>query len=218
MTGAADIRDFLLRGGWFALEQAARLVNDARMLFEGGSHSTAAGLALLSREELAKSRKLFALWMRANRGEQVTRDDVMRNIEVSHVEKQRHGASMFSIRVDKSTLEALTRGREGGPEKYQEARQRVDATLQRVMKRAPDSRHRLRLRAFYVDAAQDDDTWLRPGDISAAEAEDVLVDAGNDYWQHRNPGMPAPSSDIDALNAALAAWMDKPPLPPAEFR
>jgi len=32
------------------------------MLFEAGSHGTATGLALLSREELAKSRTLFALW------------------------------------------------------------------------------------------------------------------------------------------------------------
>jgi hypothetical protein len=29
--------------------------------------------------------------------------------------------------------------------------------------------------------------------------------------------MPAWVSDLDALNAALAAWQDKPELPPAEF-
>lgn len=66
MTDATDIRDFLLKGGWFALEQAGYLGKDARMLFETGSFSTSVGLALLSREELAKSRKLFALWMRTN--------------------------------------------------------------------------------------------------------------------------------------------------------
>ena len=59
------------------------------------------------------------------RGEQLTRDDVVEGIGMSHVEKQRHGASMFSIDVDRSTLEALTRGREGDPEAYEKAGQRV---------------------------------------------------------------------------------------------
>jgi len=207
-----------LKGGWFALEQAGRLLHDAAVLFETGSYSTAAGLALLSREELAKSRKLFALWMRANRGEQVTRDQVVESIDMDHVEKQRHGASTFSIRVDESTLEILRQGREADPERYEEARQRLDALFQRLMKRSADTRHKLRLRAFYVDAAQGEDSWLRPADISRSEAQDIVIDAGNDYWQHRTPGMPGLKSDIDALNVALAAWVDKPPLPPAEFR
>lgn len=218
MATEAVTQDFLLKGGWFALRQAGRLMNDAAVLFDAGSYSTAAGLALLSREELAKSRKLFALWMRAHRGEQVTRDQVVESIDMNHVEKQRHGASTFTIPVDESTLEILTRGREGDPEKYEEARRRMDAIFQRLIKRAADTRHRLRLRAFYVDAAQGEASWLRPDDIRRGEAEEIVVDAGNDYWQHRTPGMPGLASDINALNEALAAWVDKPPLPPAEFR
>jgi AbiV family abortive infection protein len=209
--------DFLLRGGWYALEQAGRLVNEATVLFEAGSHSTAAGLALLSREELAKSRKLFALWMKAFRGEQITRDQVAEDIDIGHIEKQRHGASTFSIPVDAGTLEILNRERDVTPEQYDEVSRRLNARFERLRKKAPTARHQQRLRAFYVDPARDGNTWLRPSDLSRSEAEDILIHARNDYWQHRRRGRPARVSDLDALDAALAAWQDKPELPPAEF-
>jgi AbiV family abortive infection protein len=210
--------DFLLRGGWYSLEQAGRLMNEAAALFEAGSHSTAAGLALLSREELAKSRKLFALWMRAFRGEPITRDQVIEDLDIGHIEKQRHGASTFSIPVDAATLEVLKRERAVTPEEYDEVSRKLNARFERLMKTAPSTRHQQRLRAFYVDPATDGDIWLRPSELAISEAARILVDAGNDYWQHRHPGMPGRTSDIAALNAALAAWQDKPELPPAEFR
>ena len=50
---------FLLEGAWYAFEQSGRLLNDAVTLFDGGSHSTAAGIALLGREELGKGRILL---------------------------------------------------------------------------------------------------------------------------------------------------------------
>jgi AbiV family abortive infection protein len=179
--------DFLLRGGWYALEHAGRLVNEATVLFEAGSHSTAAGLALLSREELAKSRKLFALWMRAARGEQITRDQMLEDIDIGHVEKQRHGASTFSIPVDAVTLEVLKGERDVPLEEYDEVRRKLNAQFERLMKTAPTARHQQRLRAFYVDPSRDGDTWLRPSDLTRSEAEDILVHARNDYWQHRSP-------------------------------
>src|SRR5882762_4695091 len=167
MTNKGDVRDFVMKGGWFALEQAGRLLSDARLLFEAGVYSTAAGLALLSREELAKSRTLFALWMRVNRGEALTRKQVVRSIGgMRHVDKQRQGASMFSIPVDKSTMEMITQPGEVPPDKYAKTRQRLDQMFQAIMKRAPADRHELRLRAFYVDAAKAGDTWLRPIDIT----------------------------------------------------
>jgi AbiV family abortive infection protein len=210
--------DFLLRGGWYALEQAGRLVNEATVLFEAGSHSTAAGLALLSREELAKSRKLFALWMRAARGEQITRDQVIEDIDIGHIEKQRHGASTFYISVDAATRAILnTRGRDVTPKEYGEVIGKLNAGFKRLRKKAPTTRHQQRLRAFYVDPARDENTWLRPSDLASSEAADILIHARNDYWQHRRPGMPARASDLAALNAALEAWQDKPELPPAEF-
>jgi AbiV family abortive infection protein len=209
--------DFLLRGGWYALEQAGRLVNDATVLFETGSHSTAAGLALLSREELAKSRKLLALWMRAARGEQITRDQMVEDIDIGHIEKQRHGASSFCIPVDDATLQVIKRERDVTPEEDDEVRRKLRATFERLMKKAPTTRHQQRLRAFYVDPSKDGNIWLRPSDLARSDAADILVDARNDYWQHRHPGMPGRASDIAALNAALAAWQDKPELPPAKF-
>lgn len=217
MSSAANAKDFVLRGGWFALEQAGRLVGEATALFHAGSYSTAAGLALLSREELAKSRKLFALWVRANHGEQITQDAVADELDMSHVEKQRHGSSTFSISIDESTLELLNRGRDANPAAYDEVTRKLNAMVERLRKRAPDTRHQQRMRAFYVDPAENYDTWLRPSDMARSEAGDIIIDARNDYWQHRNPGMPGLTSDISALNAALADWHDKPPLPPVEW-
>lgn len=207
--------DFVLRGGWFALEQAGRLVTEATMLFHAGGYSTAAGLALLSREELAKSRKLFALWIKGHHGAQITLEDVENEIDMSHQEKQRHGASMFSIPVDEATLELLTRGRDTRPVEYEEARRRLNLMFERLRKRAPDTRTQQREQAFYVDSK--DGTWLRPSDMPMSAAEDILVDARNDYWQHRDPGRPALASDIESLHHALSAWQDKPQLPPAEW-
>jgi AbiV family abortive infection protein len=210
--------DSLLRGGWYALEQAGRLMKDAEVLFEAGSHSTAAGLALLSREELAKSRRLFALWMRTARGQQVTREQMIEDIDMDHVAKQRHGASSFTLSIDAATRAILDRGRDAAPAEFDDARRRLDARFDRLMKKAPNTRHQQRLRAFYVDPANDENAWLRPSDLTRSEAQDILIDAGKDYWQHRRPGMPGRTSDIAALDAALAAWQDKPELPPAEWK
>jgi AbiV family abortive infection protein len=209
--------DFILRGGWFALEQAGRLLTDAKALYRAGSYSGAVALALFSREEVAKSRKLFALWMRAARGENITFDQLVEEIDMPHVEKQKHGASMFSLRTDEATLDLLRSGRDVSPAEYDEVIRRSRFSFERLLKTAPHTRHKDRLRALYVDPAPDQATWSRPSDFTSREARDILTDAGNDYWQqHSSPGLPALASDMDKLNAALAAWTDKPTLPSAE--
>jgi AbiV family abortive infection protein len=210
-----NVMEFVLRGGWFTLEQAGRLVTDATMLFRVGSSSTAAGLALLSREELAKSRRLFALWIKAHRGAQISLKEVDLEIDMSHADKQRHGASSFSIPVDETTLELLTHGREDRREEYEDVTRRLHLTFERLRKRAPDTRTRQRERAFYVDT--EDGRWLRPAEMPSHEIETIIVEARNDYWQHRDPGRPALARDIEALQAALAAWSEKPELPPMEW-
>jgi AbiV family abortive infection protein len=112
----SDHHGFPLEGGWFTLEQAGRLLQDARHLFDAARYSSAVGLALLSREELAKSRELFSLSMRVNRGEPISRDNAIDRVGgMSHREKQRRGASMFTIPVDAATLETLRRGRDASP-------------------------------------------------------------------------------------------------------
>lgn len=81
-----------MKGGWLALEQAGRLVTDATVLYETGSYSTAAALALLSREELAKSRRLFEFWVRvARRGEDITREQAIQGIDAMEHRRQAEG-------------------------------------------------------------------------------------------------------------------------------
>ena len=219
MSDGEHTLDFLMKGGWFALEQAGRLINDALVLLEAGSYSTAAGLALLSREELAKGRELFALWMAADRGEAVTREDAVARIDrLSHVEKQRRGGSTFGISVDKATIDLLLAGPAAAPQRYEEVRTKLNLLFERLMKRGPSDRAVQRERAFYVDASPEKDGWRRPSDILADEAKDIMDDARRDYWQQREaPGIPARAADMQRLLAALERWSDRPSLPPAEF-
>lgn len=211
--------DFLMKGGWFTLEQAGRLINDARVLFEVGSDSSAAGLALLSREELAKSRELFSLWMAANRGETVTREGAVSKVEsMGHDVKQRLGASMFNIPVDEATMRVLLAGRAAAPEEYDKVSEKLRLLIERLRRRAPSVRTEQRERAFYVDAAPQNDSWLRPIDMPRGQIANILDEARQDYWQQRGrPGIPGISADLASLDAALARWPDKPQLPPVEF-
>jgi AbiV family abortive infection protein len=205
-----------MKGGWFTLEQAGRLLRDAKTLLELGSFSTAAGLALLSREELAKSRKLFQLWMKADRGEPVTRKQIAEALRMDHVEKQRHGASGFVMSIPEQHREALFSPDPDDPD-YQAATQSMNLAFERLRKRAPRDRTEQRERAFYVDPNARYDGWLRPGDLAEMQARAILRDANNDFWQYRNPGMPGRTHEIKALREALAMWADKPSLVEVEF-
>jgi AbiV family abortive infection protein len=206
--------DFLLKGGWYALVQAGHLINHAGLLYDADAYSTAAGVALLSREELAKSRKLFWLWKRANHGEQITREHVEDELAMNHVEKQRYGQAHFTFQIGAPIMEALNRGKEADPAEYEKAVQRANAIIKRGLKGAPDARHLQRLRAFYVDPAMNGQ-WIRPSDITRDDAEHAILEARNDYSLSR-PGMPGRAKDMESLEAALKAWHDKPRLPKAE--
>lgn len=220
MTTDKDTLNFLMRGGWFALEQAGRLVNDARRLFESGSYGTAAGLALLSREELAKSRELFSLWIKAIRGATITRTQAIAQVEgMSHTAKQRRGGGSFSIPVDETALRVLLAGRDAAPDKYDDIVRRQWLMFERMMKRAPSDRTEQRERAFYVDSSADRSRWLRPAEMTRGDAEQILEEARLDYWQqHRVPGIPGLDRDLQRLRTALERWNDKPELPPADWR
>src|SRR5260221_2889439 len=62
----------------------------------------------------------------------------------------------------------------------------VDKIDQVKSKRTPDDRHRLRMKALYVDILSEEQ-WNRPAqEISQTAAYEFLVDAMNDYGLQRS--------------------------------
>lgn len=212
--------DTLLRGSWFALEQAGRLLRDAVMLEDGGAHSTAAGLALLAREELGRYAILRDLWARAPKGGAAPIVAEVRALCEDHVAKQRRGAFSSLMRAEgDSRLATLMRRLLKCPyhsPDAQVARGEVEAAQRAKDKRTPEDRHTQRMRAFYVDLTESGAAWHRPTELDPAETRNWLYDAVNDYSVQRDrlttPGV-REVAEPD-LVSALDGWPDKPPLLP----
>jgi hypothetical protein len=78
----------------------------------------------------------------------------------------------------------------------------------RLRNRTPDDRHKQRMSALYVDPVSAQ-KWKRPvTEISRQEAYEVLVDARNDYANHRERYLcPELWKDDDPeLFGALTGW------------
>jgi len=212
--------DTLLRGTWFALEQAGRLLREAVALEDSGAHSTAAGLALLAREELGRYVILRELWGRASQGGAALTAAEVRAACENHVVKQQRGAFSSVMRAQgDSRLATLMRRLLKLPyhsPDAQLARSEVEVARCAKDKRTPTDRHTQRMRAFYVDLAESGATWYRPAELDPAETRNWLFDAVNDYSGLRDclttPGVREVAEP--ELAAALDTWPDKPPLPP----
>jgi AbiV family abortive infection protein len=82
--------DVLLRGALHALRHCGLLLEDASLLLEHGRHSTAAGIALLAREQLGWHRMLLDHWRRSVAGTTVTVADLAKGAD-DHAAKQSQG-------------------------------------------------------------------------------------------------------------------------------
>src|SRR2546425_12912752 len=89
--------DSLLHGAWYALCQSAYLLEDAVLLFGGGRSSTAAGLALLSREELGKFYLLLGLRKDTIESGKLPSVGSVKRSNSDHVTKQRWGQTAVVI-------------------------------------------------------------------------------------------------------------------------
>jgi hypothetical protein len=89
MTG-----QLLLEDAWYALEQCGLLLSDAVMLFEGGRHATASGMAMPAREELGKARLFLTL---RDRSRPETRSLLIRSERVSTSTRRSSGSVVRSL-------------------------------------------------------------------------------------------------------------------------
>ena len=89
----------LFKGAYYALEQCGLLLRHSAILHKEQVASTAAGLALLAREELGKYRILLDLWRKAkDTGSCPSPEDIHHAIE-DHVEKQKQAQLSVTNRM-----------------------------------------------------------------------------------------------------------------------
>jgi AbiV family abortive infection protein len=209
----------LLHGAVYSLEHCGLLLGDAKLLYENGSYATALAVGAFAREDLGRWRVLLELRKRVLAGESFTIEDVKTACD-DHVRKQEAGMTSLTLRANNdSGIGKLLQSRMKAPlgsKERQEADKQVDKIDQLKSKRTPDDRHRLRMKALYVDILYEEQ-WNRPGqEISQTVAYEFLADAMNDYQLQRSQryvDLPLVKADDPELHDALVQWSDRPELP-----
>ena len=216
LTRVSD--DVLLRGMWYAIQQAGYLFDHAVILFDAGVYSSAVALALFGREELGRYAILRDLWKKASAGSAFSPDDVRKACE-DHVEKQRRGSFSLVYRTSadtgfgkllRSLVGLLPSG--GAARKIRESIEKIDKLK---AKRLPEERHGARMRSLYVDLNEAGLDWLTPSSITEGEARATVENAANDYSVQRDhlttPGILAA---VDPhLAEVFESWAGRPALP-----
>ncbi len=204
----------LLKRAWYALEQCGHLLQDSVKLYSAGRYANSVALALLAREELGRCKILFHLWQQAMSGKTFLVKDVRAAYD-NHVAKQRSGQLSMTYRVEgPGELAELFRARlktSPGTAEYKKIAKQVKQLDDTTRKRTPVNRHAMRMSATYVDINDNGTDWNRPAAVSKRAAENCLMDAVNDYALQLDK---IDHERDDALDTALAAWPDKPALPP----
>lgn len=212
----------LLRGAVYSLEQCGLLLGDAKLLYENGSYATALAVAAFAREDLGRWWILLELRKRVLAGESLAIEDVKTACD-DHVRKQEAGMSSLSMRANNQSgagklLQSRINAPLGSKERKQTDKQ-VDKIVQLKWKRTPDDRHRLRMKALYVDILSEE-LWNQPArEISQTAAYEFLVDARNDYQLQRSQrymDLSLVESGDPELHDALVQWSDRPELQQVE--
>ena len=208
----------LLHGAVYALAQCGLLLGDAKLLYENGSYATATAVALFAREELGRWKILLERRKRVLAGESLAVEDIQKACD-DHVDKQEAGMTSLTMRgVTGSGVGKLLDSRSKAPlgsKEREEADKQVDDIHRRTSKRTPDDRHRLRMKALYVDILSEDQ-WNQPArEISQTTAWERLVEATNDYELQRDQwytALPLVKARDPELHDALVQWSDRPEL------
>jgi AbiV family abortive infection protein len=221
MSGSITAQS-LLHGAVYSLEHCGLLLGDAKLLYENGSYATALSVAAFAREELGRGRILLKLRKQVLADESFTVEDVKTAYD-DHVRKQEAGMTSLTMRADNASgLGKLLQTRAKAPlgsKERQEADKQVDKIDRLKSKRTPDDRHRLRMKALYVDILSEEQ-WNRPAqEILPTEAYEFLNDTINEYGMRRERYMNLQilkANDPDEIHDALAQWSDRPQLPHVE--
>lgn len=209
--------DTLLRGSWYALEQAGRLLRSAVTLFDGGDPSTAVVVAMFGREELGRSLILHGLAAKARSGEKLTPNQIRKSCE-NHFAKQEAVALSTTLRVEPHTQLSVAVQTRMRAAHYSEARRKASVEIEEATKakrkRDPMDRHDVRMRGLYVDLDDPGTSWIRPASMSVQVAKNQIVDAVNDYAteldQLRNDVLEQDFPEMAAVRARMSPIPELP--------
>ncbi|MGH9745367.1 MAG: AbiV family abortive infection protein [Candidatus Acidiferrales bacterium] len=208
----------LLKGTWYAIEQAGHLLQHAAILHREKAYSSAAALGLIAREELGKYIILRDFWRDATGKGILPSVRHIRKACDEHVKKQRRAALSVSFTAEPpSRLDRILRDRfrlDPQSATYKAFDKSLGLILEKALNRLPEDRHNARMAALYVDPTESGTGWHLPKELSADEVTKWLADAVNDYAGQRDRLCPNLLKGIEpALDSALASWPDRPELP-----
>jgi AbiV family abortive infection protein len=217
MSGSVTAQS-LLRGAVYSLERCGQLLGDAKALYEHGSYATAVAMVAFAHEEVGRWRMLLKLRERVLAGESFSIENVKAAYD-DHVRKQEAGIFSLTIRADNATVAGrLLQTRMKlplGSREREEADKQIEKIQQKNWKRTPDDRHRLRMKALYVDILSEEN-WNRPAqEVSQMLAYEFLANAINDYelqCQQRYIDLHHLKQFKPELHDALVQWSDRPQL------
>lgn len=211
---------FLLQGAVFALEQCQRLLQSAVALYNNGDYATSVALAMYSHEELGLYWSLRNLREAiVTQGEQISIDEVKR-LCFDHEWKQTAGQGETILRAPRDSklgqaIGSYIRLAMGAPDdpEFLAAGAFINDAHRSKRKRQPDDRHRIRMRALYVEPNTVGDGWNRPSDQDKQSVLDAVCEAANAYsfCKARLSGL-GDDSDNEFVNA-MHAWAECPDLP-----
>lgn len=212
---------FVLEGAFKAAINAHRLIVAANRDFGANDFAGALERAVISREEIGKSRVLGNAAAEIQLGKPITFGELRSRLTAVHKSKQKEGmyGLTFSVETDHPLSLALAarRVQQPGTQAYLDADKEVERISRQMIDEAPGQFHDSRMRALYVDPLNAS-TWSGPESVFQVQAWAATQAASNDYLAHRS----RMTSDADltdpGLAAAIAAWSGQSdlPLPPLD--
>ncbi len=203
--------DCLLQGAYYALEQAGYLLQDARVLYGRGRYASSFALAVLGREEIGRAR----IYQRKRRAVLTGNTVNLQSLKAElsgrggHVRKITASQQIIGVPVSAGFLGDLPVP--GSPEE-RELLEHLDQKRRILEEQRPKEAQQRKLRALYVDHAEDGPYWLRPiAEITHGEADLMLEEAELQYMIQRRKLL-NPTDDPE-LKASMKAWHPKPSLP-----
>jgi AbiV family abortive infection protein len=195
----------LLKGAWYALEQAGVLLDISVGLFDAGERSTAVGLAMLGREELGRHHILRDFAKEATTESVSVRE--VRTKCADHIEKQANAVNshVFKPPRDSALGKAIRIGLHEPPSSPNAiaARRVIDSAVKAQRRRLPHERHERRMQAFYVDVT-DSGEWARPLTFPREEAREIVEHAVNDYsGVFHNLGIESYAPDMTSVGKSM---------------
>jgi AbiV family abortive infection protein len=213
------MRELLLTGAAFALENCGDLLREAVAMNHRGSYGFAVATAMFAREELGKFRMLRERFETVAAGGTVDLNDLAsRNGPLfGHIDKQEEAVLSVVTHLKRDSPEwkawsALNDCDPGTPE-WQKAQNEWETFTKAREKALPKERHNRRMAAMYVGLNARRTGWTRPQDVTQQEAEQEVCHAVGDYNNTVRLLNNNPSPDL-AFSAAFHAWEDRPSLSP----